>query len=953
MRLFLRNLLWITALAFVGAGFTACSDDETTTPFIPQPMVSVEGASTAWNSAEFTVSTNDISEYAWVLLSPEEATPSETEIFAEGTIVEWPAAETKITLDGQSGMVGLTDYVLYVAAKCLPAQDKFDDAIVEEYYGEVITVPFTTIDYTDDVTIFRTHSDGFEVNVKFPASVAEKGKVVKWGVTNMAMYNSKIKGNTWFGASADISFLELNDEVYPGYMIRRDTVLNINNDTRWVRDANGQLIFDEWTGEANYYWDFVAPGEPLYLIMSEAGMCEHPYGWGMGYYEFPFDMMSYSDAVMAWSWGETPDFPEQDPYWEEGAWHQRILTVTDQPKPYQGKVNLSVADLTPHNGVVNFIPDEKNRPFMYTLALMDHATYQQILDTYLEGHEEYLQWFVTSYFASMVVGTYSVPGTVPMQVALSEFFWEINPGNVYHAFVVAMDGKEVYDEMYGENVLEADPSAQSFAQITFQMPDYTIEAPVIEVTALEPTSAFSARFNVKNVSKIPVVEASYACNYVREFNQELNYSTYSDIISSNKGFADFSYNEIEAINSAEGLLVEFDSREEAQTRLAVMGWNSEGRPSNPDSEDGIAWADAWSGSIPDAERIESEYFTSLAGTWTATATVKKQQYDWQTGSYSWVDETAVSCDVVIGDVTYPETLTEEVYQIYEDNGVSKEQTDAYYAQFKEQAAHFNAKTRGQNRVLCTGWGFDISSYSAQYSPLRHARPWDLFIDTSGYNSSTVDVMFYDFGPKWFLQVAEDGSLFIPVNINRVAPLTSWTSGSAYYLVGANAETSTALYTPLDPMKNDDVKAWHNIPVEVSADGNTITLKSFEHEGTTYYPNVVYDSYGQLGFFETQNFGDVVLTRKSGEAVEQTVNTAAVRRAAAAVAANKQFQQIKSANGAVYAPAKDMSKSLTPLKAATQKVEFKKLNAKQFTAEQVEANLKAMAEKQQKKLQARK
>ena len=59
------------------------------------------------------------------------------------------------------------------------------------------------------------------------------------------------------------------------------------------------------------------------------------------------------------------------------------------------------------------------------------------------------------------------------------------------------------------------------------------------------------------------------------------------------------------------------------------------------------------------------------------------------------------------------------------------------------------------------------------------------------------------------------------------------------------------------------------------------------------------------------------------------------------------------NGAVYAPAKDMSKSLTPLKAATQKVEFKKLNAKQFTAEQVEANLKAMAEKQQKKLQARK
>ena len=921
----------------IGAGITGCSKDDTRSQF---PVLTAVGEATGYNSAKVTVTSDVIGEYAYLALPASEVAPDAAVVFKEGTVVTAPATFStfNVTLDNGAD-VALSDYVVYVAGKVA----SYDGASTD-FYKEVIEVPVTTLDFTDDVTILRTSAEGMDVHVRFPAQVAAQNKVVKWGLTNIAQYNSKIKGNTWFGASADVSFLELNDDVYPGYILRRDTTMHIDNNTRWVRDANGELIYDEWTGEANYYWDFVAPGEPLYLIMSEASLGEHAYGWGEGYYVFPFDMMSWSDAVMAWSWGETPEFPDQEGYWEDGAWHKRILTVTNEPKPYAGKVSIQAADLTPHNAVVNFIPDENNAPFMYTLCLMDHATYQQILDTYLDGNEEYMQWFVTSYFASMVVGTYSVPGTTPMQIPLSEFFWEINPGNVYHAFAVAMDGEEVYDEMYGENVLQADPSAQSFAQITFQMPDYTMEAPVLEVTALEPTSAFQARFNVKNVSDIPVVEASYAANYVREFNKELSYSSYSEIVSNNKGYADFSYDEVEAINSAEGLIVEFDSREEAQTRLAVMGWNQEGRPSNPDSEDGLGWADAWSGSVPDAERIESDYFTSLAGTWTATATVKKQQYDWQTGSYSWIEETEVSCDVTIGDVTYPE-LTDDVYQIYEENGVSKEETDVYYAQFEEQAAHFNAKTRGQNRILCTGWGFDISSYSPAYSPVRHARPWDLFVDTSGYNSSTVDVMFYDFGPKWFLQVAQDGSLFIPVNINRVVPLTTWTSGSPYYLVAANAETSTALYMPLDPANNDDVTKWNNIPVEVSEDGNTITIKAFDYEGTTYYPNVVYDSHGQLGFFETQNFGDVVLTRKSDTVTGQAVDTATVRRGAAAAAANKAFQQLKSANGAIYAPVKEMTKSLTPLKGNTKKVEFKKLNAKQFTAEQIDANLKKMAEKQ--------
>ena len=58
------------------------------------------------------------------------------------------------------------------------------------------------------------------------------------------------------------------------------------------------------------------------------------------------------------------------------------------------------------------------------------------------------------------------------------------------------------------------------------------------------------------------------------------------------------------MNSEEGCVITFPSREDAITRLAVMGWNQEGRPSVFEGENPDAVADASSGVVPDAPREE-------------------------------------------------------------------------------------------------------------------------------------------------------------------------------------------------------------------------------------------------------------------------------------------------------------------------------------------------------------
>ena len=63
-----------------------------------------------------------------------------------------------------------------------------------------------------------------------------------------------------------------------------------------------------------------------------------------------------------------------------------------------------------------------------------------------------------------------------------------------------------------------------------------------------------------------------------------NEYTYGDIVMANDGYSNLGDAEVEQVNSDFGFDVEFDVRENANFTLAVMGWNMEGRPSEPDKE---------------------------------------------------------------------------------------------------------------------------------------------------------------------------------------------------------------------------------------------------------------------------------------------------------------------------------------------------------------------------------
>jgi hypothetical protein len=130
-----------------------------------------------------------------------------------------------------------------------------------------------------------------------------------------------------------------------------------------------------------------------------------------------------------------------------------------------------------------------------------------------------------------------------------------------------------------------------------------------------------------------------------------------------------------------------------------------------------------------------------------------------------------------------------------------------------------------------------------------------------YNASLVDYLFNDFGPKWFLQTDADGNIFVPVNYNVVQPMMCWYNGMDHYLCSGNYEKGYAnYYNPADPMGVQSV----GIPVEISADGNTVTLKSVtinaEGQNIPLYPTMVYDAQGQLSFFNPYVMSEVVLTK---------------------------------------------------------------------------------------------
>ena len=866
------------------------------TSIIPASMTAavVESATTA-QTLKVEVETVKIKAFAYAAVKAEEAgdkTPAADAVFADGTMVECTDGTHSFTLEALSPN---TEYVIYVAGLLSEADENGNN----QPYEKVLEVKAATGDFTEELTLFDVEGRSFKLHVK--PTLTDAANVIKWGTCDIFMYN--------MNQQPDFEMLNLHDQYYGNYF---------QGDTTLVFDEAHGYVWSDEMGDYIQYFEAIVPGQPQYLALGEFKYEEDEdvhgrWGWGGGYYMPLMDMETYYNSLYDYWYGFTDTMPDEAPYWS--GYHKSIKFQTKAPEALDANLSVDLSGLRANGGPIRI--NTNGNADRVTVMLLDPMTYEDMMPM-LDNNEDYLQWFTTSYIGYMMVGAKTFAGA-NIEFEMTDFLWEVDKDAQYKLMVVAAK-----DEVAGS----LDAKYQQFTKVDVALPDYTLPAPVVEITALEATEQNTVSFNVKCTSK-DAVSGVYAANYAREWAE----AGFDDDLAEAMDYYgnEFDAMDIAAINSDEGLVCNFWSREDAVNKMGVMLKNIEGLAGEP------VVAEAKSLPEPAKTPVESEYFTSLDGEWTATTTVVNKKYvGYDPDTYQSIYEdvpTTKTWKVTIGDVDYPETLTDDVYQTWFDATPydTKEAVDEQYELFKAAVDNFNAKTAGQNRILMNGFDVHVPNYAGSKCYSQYATPFELWSSDS-YNGYDNASPVWDFGPKWYLEVAEDGTVTAPFNVNYFAPMTNWTEyPNAFYFAGVGPES----FLPYDPATGENA----NFPVEISEDGNTITVKGCEFYGENFYPNMGYISYGSfsLGSWGTVK-ADIVLTRGWTEP-EQTAAVTTMAGAKYTPANYTNLYNVKFAK-------KPMARTVVKALPTYEKVEMKVVSADEFKAnvEKLRKSLKTAARK---------
>lgn len=762
---------------------------------------------------------------AYDLSSTEKLVTNQISLFADakkkGCLVDVKSGDVVRISDGVDQD---TKYFLYLVAK------------LADGYSEITTLTFTTKPYDFDqiATIVATNYDGYKVHVTMPESAKKNGNAMRYSQCCLMQYNysKHIKGND------DYFNLLYNAGAYT----LKDTTLVYSEETNWYQteedqDQDGEMDWDN-------HFNPISPGEPIVFLAGEYAWMEDspeyetdafkfPAGWQAGYYLPMIDESFYSGKSQSSVGVLDMDLSQPlDPYWHEGSFQRKVFK-SREPSLLEAGVAIEVTDIGPVNATVSFIPEEG--VYQYAFGIFDEATYNQMMSLLLDN-EDYLQWAITSYFAAYTLGTSVASG--PIQMRLTDIFYDVPSESKIYVLVTAM-GNE-----FG--------STQSFQSYDFMTKQKVLDAPVVTVTPVESkTTPFKAVFNVK--ADMPLSKAYYGANYLRDWKLAVNGgSDYYSLVSGNNAF---SSDDIAKMCSKDGLEVEIPSIDGETTRLVVVGYNEENTPNNLNFEvieQCPAVADVETPWSDPKTYVPSALYETLVGEWTASATL----YDGK-DRFPHKSKVVISrhdSEAGIEAFEYP-PLSDDVYAIYKkalkkDNDQEvKEIVDGYYADFEKWVPKFGQyRLEEQNRVLCQGW-LDKDSFDR----LDYISPWDLFVHEE-YNSVDVSSIFYDFGPKWYIEISKDKDgnevLSAPVDANFLPPASNWQA--PFYFGGYDPETTYMFlygtdYTPA-------------FPVEMT-DENTFVVKPIVRTDGTFYPNMVgVDTKTGNYIFENPVVSDVVFTR---------------------------------------------------------------------------------------------
>ena len=252
----------------LGGVLTSCQPKET------PATAAVEAVNAEVLSAEVTLNVSKLIEYAYIISDSEIEITDPAVIFATGTTGTLIEGTNSIFF---TGLEGSKTYYGIVAFK--KSADEFFD----------ITLPFsfTTGNYTETYTLIDTYSDGFKLHFKVPQSVKDAGNAIRFNVGSLPMYlNAKLG---WFAQLEPDMLLQNGQQHFVN-----DTTLCYTSDNIYAKDANGEFILDEWSGEPFMLHTPFSPGEPIIFTAGEFSWDDTDFtGWGSGYYNALFDLDAY------------------------------------------------------------------------------------------------------------------------------------------------------------------------------------------------------------------------------------------------------------------------------------------------------------------------------------------------------------------------------------------------------------------------------------------------------------------------------------------------------------------------------------------------------------------------------------------------------------------------------------------------------------------------------------
>ena len=856
------NYLLATLALVLGLAVSACTPE-------PEPIqkaetkVEVAVDQIMANGATINVTTQNVKEFAYVKRDTELAATA----ILQGDEFKTKIENTDVVTTSEITITGCeagTTYTLFFAFRLA------DDSI----YEEVKRVEFTTTSYGDNViNVVDRMYDGFSVYLQIPDDVKAKGNALRYSTSSMPMYNyAKQQG------SMELDMLLYNAQQYT----TTDKLIIYDEYHSTERDQDGNLIYDDAGNLASAtFADPKVPGEPGYLLVGEYALMEnpeerivlvdgevmtvyddsymeysiwwYPAGWSKGYYNPQYDWARWYAELDS-------DEYDSEKYWT--GYYERVLIETLEPEIVEG-VTIKATDITPIDACISFKPTDDI--IQYCILVCTESEYETQILPLIENNEDYLRWFTGSYFAMMSFGIQM--GTGNSELWLSDWFVDTKgmAGQTVRVLVAGLGNES--------------GTKQSFDTYTFTLPEVTLPKPQVVVTPVASEDPYMVTFNIKNPNPDnALTEVYFACNYAREFDAILKEYSYTSLL---KGMGNpLGATEIGLINSANGFNFQISSRDNATTRLAVLGYNWEGSSNNPDEPESPAVAEYTTPNANFPVRVNSDLFEKLQGEWTASAHMENyvavtDAEGNATGEYKFENAGTYTSNVsIMGGLPYEESVPQEVYDIYRAAGISDAETEELYDELIRLTKWYNTRTRGFNRLLCLGYDFADPNYMLDIV----ATPYDLFT-ASDYSTNKVEHMFYDFGPKWNFEIDADGSVWLPIDIEREYPMATFNFGLdyAFYMLAIGERT----YLGGDIINADGTTLIDaRFPVEVSADYNTITIKPIVYTDSTgvteyYYPCVAQIQNGYATPLNPRVRGEVTLTRNAGaKAASVKANAAA-------------------------------------------------------------------------------